>query len=255
MKLFFIIFLFFLNFKIYSQQLIYGFVTDDSGIVLPSVLVINTTSGEKIMTDIYGKFSIQAKENDDIRFVKKGFERSQRTIFGDTVFLQIMMIRAALDIEEVKIPQVKLSGDINEDSKKLARTDKTEQLQKDIGLPKAPEKPREKPVKVTKDILLPVLLGSLNVQAIYDVVSGKTRRQKNWYKYEDMHDNINWIKERLESDYFVKAEIPENKISEFLEFSILVKPEIISAVKAKNLSKVMILLEDTLPIYLDQSKS
>ena len=69
------------------------------------------------------------------------------------------------------------------------------------------------------------------------------------YKYEDLQDNVIWIRERVGDDYFAKMEIPPEKISEFLQFSIGVQPEINRFIKVRNLSKVLFILEETLPQY------
>ena len=47
-------------------------------------------------------------------------------------------------------------------------------------------------------------------------------------------------------------EIPKEKISEFLQFSLGIKPEINKYIKSQNLSKVLFILEDTLPEYLNR---
>lgn len=125
-------------------------------------------------------------------------------------------------------------------------------MEKAVGVPRPPEKPREKPADAKRDILLPLLSLSpaLNIQAIYDVISGKARKQKSWYKYDDLQNNINWIRERVDDDYFTKMGIPQEKISDFLQFSIGTKLEVNQGVKAKNLSKVLFGLEETFPLYL-----
>lgn len=45
--------------------------------------------------------------------------------------------------------------------------------------------------------------------------------------------------------------VPEEKIIEFLQFSIGIKPEINQAIRATNVSKVLFILEETLPKYLN----
>ena len=45
--------------------------------------------------------------------------------------------------------------------------------------------------------------------------------------------------------------IPKDKISEFLQFSIGLKPEINRWIRARNLERVLFTLEDTFPKYLE----
>ena len=154
------------------------------------------------------------------------------------------------EIEEVKVSSLKLTGDLNKDSKSLTKIDKTAQVEKAVGIPGPPEKPREKPAEFKKDVLYSLLSLSVKPQAIYDLISGDARRMKAEYRYEDLQENISWIRQRIDDDYFVKMGIPQGKISEFLQFSIGLKPEINQFIKAKNLSKILFILEDTLPVYL-----
>ena len=74
------------------------------------------------------------------------------------------------------------------------------------------------------------------------------------YRYEDLQDNILWIRKRLDDDYFAEAGIPEKKISEFIAFSFHENPQIVTAIKAKNLTKAMFLMEEKMPIYLERLK-
>lgn len=249
-RLFFLLFL--LIFQYFFSQQVSGTITDEEENALPAVMVFNMKTEKFVYTSISGEFTIEASLNDELRFVRKNYDRNSKILKEENFIfpLRILMIRSAEEIEEVQVPAYKLSGDINKDAKNLTKIDKVEQLQKEIGVPKPPEKPREKPAEVTKDILLPLAFAQLNVQGIYDVVSGKARRQKNLYRYEDLQDNILWIRKRVSNDYFVKAGIPEEKISEFIQFSIGMKPEIPKYVKAGNLSRILLDMEETLPEYL-----
>lgn len=245
-----------LSITIFSQQ-VTGKVTDEDGNPIPAVLVFNIKTEKQTYTAINGNFSIECSENDELRFARKGFERISKTVnqFDFTTNLQMILERTPEEIEEVKVPNIRLTGDINKDAKNLSKIDKVDELQKEIGVPKPPEKPRETPSEVTKDVLLPIITGRLNVQAIYNVVSGKARKQKNLYRYEDLQDNIHWIRERIPDEYFEKMDIPQEKIQEFILFSIGQNPEITKYVKAKNLSKVMLIFEETLPQFIEKTKS
>jgi hypothetical protein len=113
---------------------------------------------------------------------------------------------------------------------------------------------REKPAEV-KEVLLPMLLGQLNVQGVYDLVSGKARRQKRAYRYDDLQEHILWVRKRVEDEYFTKTGIPIERISEFIEFSFLYKPQIRTYVKAKNLAGVLLRIEEVIPVYLERLKT
>lgn len=245
------VFFFFLTIYFFGQHKITGKTLSENDMIVTSVLVVNISNDQKVYSNSLGEFSIEGSEKDEIRFIKKGYERASRKVADVAYPMNVVLIRIPEEIEEVEI--ITTTGDLAKDSKRLTKIDKKEQLQKDIGLPKPPEKPREVPAEVKK-VLLAAAFGNVNVQAVYDLISGKSRRQKRWYKYEDVQDDILWIRKRIDDDDFVKDGIPVERISEFLEFSFIIKPEIRSYVKAKNISRVMFNLDEVIPVYVDRLK-
>lgn len=239
---------------IFSQQTVTGRVVDDNGENLSKVIVINMSSDKKVYSDSEGVFSIVANPNDELRFVKEDFNRISRRVLADGINfpLFITLYQIPRDVGEVKIVK-KLTGDLETDSRIVAKVDKGEQVRDAVGLPQPVGKMREKPAEV-KSVLLPILLGNLNVQGVYDLISGKARRQKRQYKYDDLQEHIAWIRDRIDDDYFVKAGIPADRISEFIQFSFLAKPQVRTYVKARNLSGVMLRLEETVPLFIERLK-
>lgn len=236
-----------------SQQMVTGIITDENDIRLNSVTVINMSTDQKVICNSSGEFSIAASMNDELRFVKAGYERASKRVLTDGINSRLIITLTQLpqEIEEVQI--VKLSGDLSKDSRKVAKVDLGAQVQAAVGLPQPIGKMREKPAEVKK-VLLPMLLGSLNIQGLYDLVSGKARKQKRQYQYEDLQEHIAWIRDRVDDDYFVKMGIPVERISEFIEFSFLVKPLIRTYVKARNLSAVLLRIEEVIPLYTERLK-
>ena len=238
--------------SLFAQQIISGTIKDEDGNPIATAGIYNITSGKKAVSQTDGTFIIDAFPNDELRIIRVGYERAERKLSLEsfTSRLSIFLVRSYHDIEEVEVSRVKLTGDLDKDSKLLAKSDKVAELQKQVGVPQAPEKPREKPSEVGRDILMPILGGSLNVQAIYDVMSGKAKKQKRLYAYEDLQDDIQWIQSKIEPDYFKKLGIPREKIGEFLRFSIGLKPEIRKYAKVKNVTKIALIIEETYPQYV-----
>lgn len=235
------------------SQRVSGTITDEDQNPLPAVLVFNMKTAQKSYTNINGEFIIGANLNDELRFIRNGFERNSKVVnqqdFNSP--LKMIIIRTIQEIEEVKVPSVRLTGDLNQDSRNLTKFDKVAQLQQQIGVPGPPEKPRETPPPTVEQVgTLGFVLSNINLFTLYKNLSGDGRRMRNLYKYEDLQDNVVWIRERVGDDYFTKMGIPPEKISEFLQYSLRVKPELSRLIKTRNLSKVLFILEETLPNYL-----
>jgi len=229
------------------SQTVRGKVTDEDGIVLPAVTVINISSDKKTYTDAAGTFSIDASAQDEIRFVRPGFERTSiRTGQNSSEELNIKLIRTAREIEEVKVPNI--TGDLTKDARSVAKTDKGRAVQDAVGLPQPTGKMREKQAEV-KQVLVPILLGQLNVQGMYDLISGKARKQKRQYRYDDLQEDVLWIRDRVEDDYFTKEGIPKERISEFIAFSFIAKPQSRTFVKSKNLSGALLSMDEMIPVF------
>lgn len=244
MKKIFTVFFFCIVTLFFCQQKVSGTTMSENDMILTSVLVVNMSTDKKVYSNSSGEFSIEASENDEIRFVKKGYERVSKKVYSTEVRINAVLAKIPEEIEEVEI--VSTTG---------SKIDKKDQLQKAIGLPKPKtgEKPREVPAEV-KRVLLAAALGNLDVQGAYDLISGKARRQKRQYKYEDLQSDILWIRKRIADEDFVNQGIPAERISEFLEFSFTVKPNVRKYVRAKNISGVMFNLEDVFPIYVERLK-
>lgn len=239
----------------YAQYVISGNVLSESDFALQNVMVVNIKTGNKIFTNNEGSFNIEANTNDELRFIKEKYERGSKVIENSDFLipLSIQLVRVPIEIVEVKVA-MKPTGNLGKDASRIKVDHSKEVLQKEIGLPQPKGIQREKVPVLTKDILLPLLTARLNIDAIYKVVSGKARKMKSFYKYEDMQRNINWITEHNGDEYFIEREIPKEKIREFLEFSILLEPHIAQNIKFNNLSAVNFELENTTSIYLERLK-
>lgn len=250
-KLKLVLILIFFSLNIFSQQKITGKISDDNAIDLPVVTVVNITTDQKVYTNSSGEFAIDASPDDELRFIKAGYERISKRVLtnGANPFLFVTLVKTPEEIEEVQV--AKITGDLAKDSKAVAKIDKGEIVEQAVGLPQPVGKMREKPAEV-KQVLIPILLGSLDVQGAYDLISGKARRQKRKYRYDDLQQHILWIRDRVDAEYFTKEGIPEERISEFIEFSFLANPYIRTYVKAKNLSGVLLRMEEVIPVYVER---
>ncbi|WP_312901413.1 carboxypeptidase regulatory-like domain-containing protein [Chryseobacterium taichungense] len=252
MKIKFLLFLLFPFLNIFSQEIVKATITDEDGVVLSAVTIMNISSDKKTYTASDGSFSIEVAPEDEIRFVRAGFERSSiQAKYLINKNLNIKLVRVAQPIEEVEV--AKITGDIAKDSRAVAKIDKGKIIEDAVGLPEPKGKMREEPANV-KQVLFPILLGNLNIQGLYDLVSGDARRMKRQYRYDDLQEDILWIRERVEDDYFTKEGIPKERISEFIEFSFLDKPQTRTFVRAKNLTGALSRMDECFPVFLKRLK-
>jgi len=103
---------------LFSQQKISGTVTDSDHVKAASVLVLNITKNVRSSSDVLGKFTIEADENDEVRFVKEGFYRTDKIINKENLnsSINIILLRAETLIPEVTI-KYKPTGNLERDSR------------------------------------------------------------------------------------------------------------------------------------------
>ncbi len=131
-KLFFLLFnILFIN--ISAQDYIFGKVTTEEKIEMPDVIVINIRTDERATTNKDGHFMILAKNGDELRLVKTGYERFNKKITSENVSspLNISLIRSLATIEEVEVKKG-LTGDLKIDSKTYGAPKKVQKLRNDI---------------------------------------------------------------------------------------------------------------------------
>jgi len=191
------------------------------------------TSNQKVYTDNFGNFSIAGKMGDELRFAKEKYKGERIKINND--LLKVILQQLPQEIEEVKIV-----------NKRLAESQE-EKLRKDIGLPKGPEKPREKPADLADDFLR--IPPKVNIQNIYDAISGKSRRLKRLYKYEDLQEGLAWIQNNIDLEYFAEAGISPEKFNDFLMFA-LQDEKVLMYMKAKNIGGLTVSLDNHIGAYL-----
>ena len=234
MKRFLLFYCFFISFFVCSLT-ISGVVGSEEDHPISKVLIVNMSSNQKVYTDNFGNFSIAGKMGDELRFAKEKYKGERIKINND--FLKVILQQLPQEIEEVKI--------IN---KRLAESQE-EKLRKGIGLPKGPEKPREKPADLADDFLR--IPPKVNIQNIYDAISGKSRRLKRLYKYEDLQEGLAWIQNNIDLEYFAEAGISPEKFNDFLMFS-LKDEKVLMYMKAKNIGGLTVSLDNHIGAYLEK---
>lgn len=232
---------------VYAQSFVNGTVLTEDGFSISNVLVYNITNQKKTYTDSEGKFNVEGNLSQELRFIKDGYERKSEKI-GNSFTLKVLLIKMPFEIEEVRLNN--LSGNLLTDSKRIKIDNSKEKLENEIGLPKLKGVQRERAPTVSNDVIVPLLFGSIKVDALYKLISGDARRMKSLYRYQDLQEEVKWIRERIEDDYFAKFKIPEEKIDEFLKFAIGTNPNVISGIKSNKIEKVRFELNNSIDLYI-----
>ena len=225
-----------------AQSLFSGKVETEEGLSIANVLVINLKTNEKVNTDENGKFIISAKLQDEIRFVKKGYDRVSYIVksadFQEEKYFRLQ--KSTVTIEEVVISRLKLTGNLAKDSKSLDKEDVNAKIQKSLGTETIEKQVRS-------------ISGSAGISFnMASLLAGKKKKEQKQRleKYEQFQNNAIWISERVDSEYFVSKGIPEMKVAEFIQFSLTQKPEVAGYIKTNNFPKIMTALDQLIPVYL-----
>ena len=225
-----------------AQSLFSGKVETEEGLSIANVLVINLKTNEKVNTDENGKFTISAKLQNEIRFVKKGYDRVSYIVksadFQEEKYFRLQ--KSTVTIEEVVISRLKLTGNLAKDSKSLDKEDVNAKIQKSLGTETIEKQVRS-------------ISGSAGISFnMASLLAGKKKKEQKQRleKYEQFQNNATWISERVDSEYFVSKVIPERKVAEFIQFSLTQKPEVAGYIKTNNFPKIMTALDQLIPVYL-----
>ena len=225
-----------------AQSLFSGKLETEEGLSIGNVMVINLKTNEKVNTDENGKFTISAKLQDEIRFVKKGYDRVSYIVksadFQEEKYFRLQ--KSTVTIEEVVISRLKLTGNLAKDSKSLDKEDVNAKIQKSLGTETIEKQVRS-------------ISGSAGISFnMASLLAGKKKKEQKQRleKYEQFQNNATWISERVDSEYFVRKGIPEVKVAEFIQFSLTQKPEVAGYIKTNNFPKIMTALDQLIPVYL-----
>ena len=237
-KIFFISLMFLSVMKMMAQEITGKIITEDE-IKIGNVMIININTNEKTYSDAEGNFHIAAKIGEEIRLIKKGYERLVYII--KSVDLQkgivLKMNHSEIIIDELVLAKIKLTGDLAKDTKALDKESKNEKLQKSLGIATI-----EKQVKS---------LGSSGISFDPNNLFGKQKRQKKILaKYENYENHAEWVKIRIEESYFTEKGVPRERIMEFISFALTEKSELSASIKRRNITQVRSVLEQVFPIYL-----
>ncbi|WP_343663450.1 carboxypeptidase-like regulatory domain-containing protein [Chryseobacterium mucoviscidosis] len=201
-KLFFVLAsLFFINCN--AQNYIFGKVTSEDNNEMPEATVINIRTDERVLTNRDGHFMISGRAGDELRFVKSGYERTNRKITQENITapVNVTMIRAAELIAEVEIKK-NITGDIKIDAKNLNPPRKVEKLKNDLA-------------KYMSQKSAPGVLAARPGEFVQPVTKGIYSFGKVKNKWDDV-DLMNYLQNSLGDTFFEELQIPKPQIQHFI---------------------------------------
>ena len=253
-KLYFLFFILFIS-QISAQ--IFGgevFLKDNSNLYLNQIYVTNLSTQKTVLANYNGDFKLPAKTGEIIRFTSIITDRKDVVITENMMASYRNLIKLNVsytDIEEVIIPNFRVSGNLRKDVLALRTDMKKEELRKSIGLPqpKGDGLPTQLPIAGFSGGGL-----TFGLDSIFDLLSGERKKKERAQQYETMARDIENIQKYFGDDYFIKLKIPKNLIPNFLQFvysSDNLKPYLLN----NNFEATQIYFEKYLPIYLVRLKN
>lgn len=243
MKRFFSLIIYLLSVSFVLSQEVEGSIFSEYGTKIDNAMIVNIKTNEKTYTNAEGKFRISAKKGEEIRVIKKGYDRLNHTIKEEDLVSEISlkMFLAEKQIAEVVITKLKLTGDLAKDSKLLDKESQKESLRKALGMAEIEKQVRS--------------LSSSGMTFDPNNLFGKEKRhKKSVAKYEAQENNADWIRLRINDDYFTEKGVPQERINEFLIYALAERTELNAIIRAKNITRVRAILEELFPVYLDRLK-
>ena len=180
-----IIFLFFSFFsfsQVNNQNFIEGTVYNDNSYSIEGVHVLNITSNEATITDSDGNFKIFVNLNDELIFSAIQFKRKKiimdKGVF-DSLSINVYLEEFVNELDEVILNSSGLSGSLMNDLKNSGIVDNVNF--DDLGIPgftgiRKEDLPSNS--QLTKELLLAPLTGALDVERMYNWISGYYKKKE-----------------------------------------------------------------------------
>ena len=229
-------------------------IRDHSSFYLNQIYVTNLNEFKTIRADVFGKFSINAKVGDVIRFTsiitdRKDIKVTKEFLDNSTNFVELKI--AYYDIQEIVISRFKPSGNLRKDVLSLKTGEKELALKKAIGLPepKGNGLPTQLPAASFSNGGL-----TFGLDSIYDLISGEKKKKERLQRYEMMTSAITNIKQYYGKEYFAGLKIPEHLVDNFLQF-VYSSDNLNPYIESNNYNAVATYIEKYVPIYQKRLKN
>lgn len=260
MRIITLFFLCFFGIVINAQKLINGQVVSESNKGIPNVEIINISNNFKTTTDSEGRFIIKATDEDELRIVKQGYDRTNHRLeYQDFLSdFKVKLIPKTIEIEAVDVG-LAMTGNLKKDLKKVTNL-KVENLNDELTvymrikpnyvipkatIPKDFQNPTVPNVGVDLFKAASFISGLFNAKPEKPIFSASELQSKQFYKN---------LKNDLGEDYFLSFGLKNTDIDMFLSFCETKKHLASKYFKNYNVGVIKVELESLYIQYENQKK-
>jgi len=216
---------FFISMEIFAQQQVTGIVTDNSKQNINPVLIINVSNRKSTLSDASGNFTIEASENDELRFVKEGYYRFDKKIKQEDFSSPLMI---SLEKTEIEIPEVKIAykptGNLERDNRHLNESRKVVSLRSELDeYMKSPLNEALPDNTVSKTFKPDYNAGQVSILGVLDAAVGlfkkATELKITKANFTETQNFLKRVKEEIDLQFLRKYGMDEEQIDHFLIYA------------------------------------
>lgn len=219
-----------------------------------SVYITNSRTNNISTTGTDGIVSLAVQLGDELIFNSDFYEFRRlfitEKLLGNPI-INIHLNTKAILLEEAKISDFKLTGDLARDAKNAKFVDSAALVYANLGI-KEKNVPKPNPAgrRIPKFKIIDV--ATLNVTKIIGELNGYNERQRKTHAYEDQQKILNKIRDIWQDDFYVNdLKIPKEKIDEFVFFTYK-STDIYTKIKQKDLLTAEKLMNEQSKIYVER---
>ncbi|MDQ1858851.1 hypothetical protein [Chryseobacterium sp. WLY505] len=208
--------------KFWGQQKISGKVITGDELDLAPVLVVNISGNKSALSDMAGNFEIEAKENDEIRFVKEGYYRVDKKITKEEINapFHIMLRKIEIQIPEVKI-KYKPTGNLAKDNQHYNESRKLQALKSEMD--DYMRSPLNQPLPnntVSKTFTgHDFNAGQVNLFGVFNAVKKLAQPKVTKANYNETQDFLRRVRNEVNLNFLKRYGMDEEQIDAFLLYA------------------------------------
>lgn len=208
--------------ELWGQQKISGKVITGDDLDLAPVLVVNITENRSVLSDMSGKFEIEAKENDEIRFVKEGYYRVDKKLTKEEINTPFNII---LQKMEIQIPEVRIkyrpTGNLAKDNQHYNESRKLQALKSDMDDYMRSPLNQPLPNNVTSKTFTghDFNAGQVNLFGVFNAVKKLAQPKVTKANYNETRDFLRRVKNEVNLGFLKKYGMDEEQIDAFLLYA------------------------------------